>query len=175
VLKSSDGGKSWKQFGRVAPPGKIGAAEPTICELNDGHVLMALRTNDGYLWTARSEDRGETWSQPQKSDMVAATASHNLFRLADGRIALTHGACSPPQRSHLTIRVSSDEGKTWGEPLLLASLPPVKEGDATWGRAVTYPSVAQREDGDLLVVWTWIEMSPESQWGAIQSARVRVR
>lgn len=175
VIKSSDDGKTWKQFGHVAPPGKIGAAEPTICELREsGHVLMALRTNDGYLWTARSSDGGETWSEAVKSDVVAATASHNLFRLSDGRIALTHGDCSPPQRSRLTIRLSNDDGKRWGEPLLLASLEPVKESDATWSRELTYPSVAQRDDGDLLVVWTWIEMSADSQWGAIQAARVRV-
>jgi Neuraminidase (sialidase) len=174
VIKSTDGGKTWKQFGHVAPPGKIGAAEPTICELRErGRVLMALRTNDGYLWTARSSDAGETWSEPVKSDMVAATASHNLFRLSDGRIALTHGDCSPPQRSRLTVRISNDDGTTWDEPLLLASLQPVKEGDATWGRELTYPSVAQRNDEDLLVIWTWIEMSPDSQWGAIEAARVR--
>jgi Neuraminidase (sialidase) len=126
------------------------------------------------LWTARSRDKGETWSEPQRAELAANTSSHNLFRLADGRIALTHGPCAPSKRTELTMRLSDDDGATWGEPLLLANVDPVKAGEATWDREVTYPSVAQLKDGTLVVVWTWIESSQDAQWGAIQSARVRV-
>jgi predicted neuraminidase len=174
VLKSTDRGTSWRHYEKVATPGKVGAGEPTIVELRSGDVLMAVRTTDGHLWTARSRDKGETWSEPQRSAMAANTSSHNLFRLADGRIALTHGPCEPSKRTLLTLRVSADDGATWGEPLALAEVEPATAGESTWDREVTYPSVAQQKDGTLVVVWTWIQSSQESQWGVIQSARVRV-
>jgi predicted neuraminidase len=174
VLKSADHGATWKYYEKVATPGKVGAGEPTIAELRNGDVLMAVRTTDGFLWTARSHDKGETWSQPQRSELAANTSSHNLFRLADGRIVLTHGPCAPSKRTELTLRISDDDAATWGEPLTLAQVEPVKDGEATWDRQVTYPSVAQLKDGTLVVVWTWIESSPDSQIGVIQSARVRV-
>jgi Neuraminidase (sialidase) len=174
VLKSADRGKTWKHYEKVATPGKVGAGEPTIVELRNGDVLMAVRTTDGHFWTARSRDKGDTWSEPQRSELKANTSSHNLFRLADGRIALTHGPCPPSKRTQLTLRISDDDGATWGDPLVLAEVEDVKPGEPTWDREVTYPSVAQLKDGTLVVVWAWIESSTDSQWGVIQSARVRV-
>jgi alpha-L-rhamnosidase len=174
VLKSADRGKSWTHHEKVATPGKVGAGEPTIAELRNGDVLMAVRTTDGYLWTARSRDKGDTWSAPQRTELPANTSSHNLLRLADGRIALTHGPCAPSKRTQLTLRISDDDAATWGEPVVLAEVEPAKAGEATWDREVTYPSVAQLADGTLVIVWAWIESSQESQWGVIQSARVRV-
>src|SRR5262249_11938827 len=113
VLRSSDGGASWQVVGRLNTP--AGADEPTIAETGGGGVLMLLRTKDGFLWRSRSRDRGQTWSAPEKTEMVAAAASHNLFRTRDGRLVLTHDACRPPLRTPLTVRVSRDGGETWGE------------------------------------------------------------
>jgi Neuraminidase (sialidase) len=174
VLKSTDRGKTWKLSGHVAPPGKVGAAEPTIAELSGGRVLMAVRSNDGFLWMSTSSDRGETWSEPHKTDLIASASSHNLFRLADGRIALTRDECPPAKRTLLTMRISGDEGATWGDPLTLAELKDPPDQKDLWSQEVCYPSVAQLPDGTLVVVWAWIEMSPDSQRGVIESARVSV-
>jgi sialidase-1 len=173
VLKSSDGGKSWKRFGDVGTPEKIGAAEPTIAELSDGRVLMAVRTSDGFLWTAIGTERGEKWGEARKTEIVAAGSSSNLLRLADGRILLTHSASPPPLRSPLTVRVSND-GEAWGPPLKVDEVPAPEEGGAVWGRSVTYPSACQLEDGTVVIVWAKIEAAPDSQWGIIESARLRV-
>ncbi|HWP41524.1 MAG TPA: sialidase family protein, partial [Tepidisphaeraceae bacterium] len=174
VLRSDDGGKTWKRFGKIETPEKIGAAEPTIAELSNGRVLMALRTRDGFLWTTRSNDRGETWEPPRKTDLVAAAASHNLLRLSDGRVVLTHCASAPPLRSPLTMRVSTDEGQTWGPPLVLDEVAEPSPGDEVWSWQVTYPSATQLRDGTILVVWTRIELAPDRQFGIIESAKVRV-
>jgi predicted neuraminidase len=174
VLKSVDNGQTWKIFGKVATTDKIGAGEPTIAELTGGKVLMALRSKDGFLWTSVSPDRGETWSKPRNTGMMAAAASHNLFRMADGRIVLTHDECPASQRSLLTMRVSSDDGATWGAPLALAETKKPEVGEDIWDREVTYPSVTQLPDGTLVVLWAWIEMSPSAQRGVIRSARVSV-
>ena len=172
VLRSADGGRTWQVFGRISTA--AGADEPTVAELGSGAILMYLRTTDGVLWGSRSNDRGENWSAPEKTGMVAAAASHNLFRLRDGRLALTHDECRPPLRTPLTLRLSSDDGAAWGEPLVLAEVPVPKEGDAIWGRQATYPSVAELPDGALLVVWAEIVLSDDEQYGDIRAARVEV-
>ncbi len=97
------------------------------------------------------------------------------FHLADGRIVLTHDECPASQRTRLTMRVSADDGETWGAPLILAQTSESRPQDEVWDREVTYPSVTQLADGTLVVVWTSIELSPDVQRGVIESARVSVR
>jgi alpha-L-rhamnosidase len=135
---------------------------------------MLLRTRDGFLWRSRSRDRGQTWSAPERTEMVAAAASHNLFRTRDGRLVLTHDACRPPLRTPLTLRASSDGGETWGEPVVLAEVPVPQAGDDVWGRQATYPSVAELPDGALIVVWAEIVLSDTAQYGDIRAARVEL-
>lgn len=172
VLKSRDNGKTWTRHTGVSTP--AGQAEPTIAELKSGAVLMFLRTNDGHLWRTVSHDRGETWSAPEKTDMLAAAASHNLFRMEDGGLVLTHDESPPPFRSPLTVRVSEDDGESWSEPFNLAAVPRPQQGDAIWGRQVTYPSVTQLHEGAMVMVWARIVLGDDEQWGDIQSARVRI-
>jgi len=172
VLKSIGQGSSWKRCGDIATP--AGADEPTIAELGSGSVLMFLRTNDGFIWKSMSRDKGETWSAAEKTTVVAGQASHNLLRLRNGRIVLTHDACKPPLRSPLTLRLSSDDVATWGEPVTLAEVVVPEKNEAIWGRQVTYPSVVELADGILVVVWSEIVLGNRVQYGNIRSARVRV-
>lgn len=173
IVRSDDGGETWTRYGNVEPPGKIGANEPTVTELPSGDLLMVVRSRDGFLWESRSEDRGTNWSEPTKTEMIASASSHNLFTASRGQVALTHNPCAPSQRTPLTIRLSDDEGRTWGEPLELARTQPPQPDEDVFGRSVCYPSVTELADESLVVVWTQIEMSPTQQSGIIQSARVR--
>jgi len=172
VLKSTDQGKSWKRCGDITTPAR--ADEPTIAELSTGSVLMFLRTSDGFIWKSTSRDKGETWTAAEKTTIVAAQASHNLLRLRDGRIVLTHDACKPPLRTPLTLRLSSDDAASWGEPLTLAEVAVPGKGEEIWGRQVTYPSVVELADGILVVVWSDIVLGNRVQYGDIRLARVRV-
>jgi len=175
ALRSADGGKSWKKTGEVALPKKIGAGEPTIAQLPSGNLLMVLRTRDGSLWSTRSDDRGTTWSQPAKTEMTAAASSHNLISTESGLVVLTHNPSQPPQRTPLTMRVSNDEGATWGEPLVLAKVTPTVKGEAVFARSVCYPSVTQLQDDIVVAVWTQIEMDATRQSGIIHAARLQLR
>jgi predicted neuraminidase len=170
VYRSTDDGKTWSLGGGVSSPG--GADEATIAEVSDGRVLMVLRTTDGVLWESYSSDKGATWSAPVKAGLPAADTSSNLLGLADGRIALTHNPSSDPRkRTPLTIRISANDGKTWGDPLIVAkALPEPKSHE----HQVTYPSVTQLADSTLVVVWTEIVANDTQQYGDIWSARVRV-
>lgn len=172
VLKSSDGGKTWRRFGEIKT--STVAVEPSIAELPSGDLMMVLRTRDGFLWQTFSRDKGETWTEAEKTDIVAAASSHNLLRLRDGRIVLTHNESKPPLRTPLTLRVSSDGGKTWGTPVKIAEITVPGKDDPFWGRQVSYPSATQLEDGTVVVVWGEIHLSDAQQYGDIYAARVRV-
>ena len=173
VLKSTDAGMTWKRYGAIST--QAGAGEPSIAELRSGAIMMVLRTTDGFLWKTSSTDKGETWSSPIRTKIAAATTSHNLFRLSDGRLLLTLNESSPSVRTPLTMRISDDDGESWGESAKLAEIALPAEGEKVWAREVCYPSVAQLKDGSLVVVWAKLVLSDAEQFGDIESARVQVR
>jgi len=169
VLKSTDHGKTWTAYGEIVGP--AGNFEPTIVELNTGSILMYLRTNDGYIWKSISDDEGETWSEPKKTDIVANNSSHNLYRLRDGRITLTYNPCEPARRTPLVMRLSEDDAETWSKPLILDEI-----DDRDVGRyAVTYPSVTEDETGKIVVVWASYRRTKTEHWGDIKMARIEVK
>jgi hypothetical protein len=171
VLKSVDQGRTWRKFADVVTP--LGqAGEPSIVELKSGRLMMIIRTLDGFLWRAFSSDKGETWTEPERTAMVAGNVSQNLFRMRDGRILLTGNAIPPPIRPPLTMRISSDDGTTWSEPLVIAEhTGPTDPG--VLSRQVSYPSVAELHDGTLVVVWHRILLAKSERWGDIECATVR--
>ncbi|MCC6681271.1 MAG: exo-alpha-sialidase [Phycisphaeraceae bacterium] len=179
ALLSEDGGKTWHISQEVAMPDKQDAAEPSAAQLSDGSLLMALRTRDGKLWFTRSHDSGNTWETPIATDISATSGSHSLFRHSSGKLVLVHNPGPVPLRTELTLRVSLDDGGTWSQPVLLASVEAPEEmpaaadaPDVVWSRQVSYPSVCELPDGKLVVVWGLIEMSSASQSGIIHAARV---
>ncbi len=171
VLKSIDDGRTWKRHGKVANPDGHGG-EPTIAELKSGKLMMLLRTKDGELWRSFSADKGETWTTPDKTGLPATVSSHNLFRTRDGTLVLTHNPSKPTVRTPLTMRVSGDDGVTWGSPTVIAEIEfPVV--DLSW--QVCYPSVAELPDRSLVVVWVRRRHTPDELYGDIYAARVALR
>jgi sialidase-1 len=174
VLLSFDDGQTWTRGPEIVTPGNVGSAEPSVAELPDGELLMALRTTDGNLWLVRSNDRGRTWNAPEKQNLPAATSSANLICTSSGKLVLTHNPTKPPLRTELTMRVSENGGRSWSAPLAVAEVAPKTGSESVWSRQVCYPSVCELSDGTLLIVWARIEMGAENQSGAIDSARVRL-
>lgn len=173
VLRSTDEGVSWVKSGVVSSEELKGVNEPAIAELDDGSVLMSLRSRDGNLWVARSTDDGASWSAPTNTGLEAAAASSSLFRTTKGRVFLTYDASKPPQRSPLVMRELDQKTMKWGEPLQIVSIAWPEEGDPFWSKQVCYPSVTELPDGTLVVVWTEIGLAVESQYGNIYSVRVK--
>lgn len=174
VLKSNDSGETWHLAGRL----KCGAGveEPTVAELLSGELLIALRTLGGHLWTAMSGDKGESWREAVEHDIEAACASHNLFRISDGRVILVHDE-DPSHRTPLTIRITED-GSSWSDPVVLAECTVPDPDSPVWDRWVTYPSTTDVDDGTLVIVWTDITEAyyddHAEQSGIIRSSRVRI-
>ena len=117
---SDDGGKTWRNGkGHVDAP-KRGAMEPEVVELNDGRVLMIVRTQLGYIGKSYSSDGGETWSTLETLGVRAPEAPSTLRRIpSTGDLVLifnntfTTGAGHGGKRTPLTAAISSDEGMTW--------------------------------------------------------------
>ena len=123
VIKSSDGGKTWKKcegpsipFGGENQPRWVWS-EPTIVELEPNHVAMLLRIDtSGKLWESHSYDGGETWSEIVATEIPNPTNKPKLIALPDGAVALIHTP-NPTHgfdyRNPLEIWYSYDGLKTW--------------------------------------------------------------
>jgi len=110
---SDDHGKSWKR-GDLSG---VGMNECEAVELADGSVLLSMRNYHGKNQRAfaRSSDGGQTWSKPQHHEEVycpTCQSSIQRYSIEPKNVTLYSGP-GGPGRSHMTIRASYDEGKTW--------------------------------------------------------------
>lgn len=138
VALSTDEGKTWKLHGAVKAP--HWALENMIVELKDGRLWMLIRTG-GHLWESFSSDKGLTWSEGEQSQIESPGSRFFIRRLASGNLLLVNHHRFKG-RSHLTARLSTDEGKTWNEGLLLDER-----------KNVSYPDGVQERDGLIAVVY----------------------
>lgn len=127
---SDDAGQHWQQGSGDVDLPKRGAMEPEVIELADGTVLMIVRSQLGRIYTARSSDGGDTWSQPEPWGPPAPEAPSTLRRIpSTGDLVLVWNDHVDPQHHHsgqrtpLSIAVSQDEGETWSQPRNLEDNP----------------------------------------------------
>jgi len=141
LLLSRDGGRSW---GEAMPIGTGDHNETALLRLREGRMLAACRTQaDGHLDLFLSEDEGATWQYKGMVALAGQIPSH-LCRLADGRVLLVFGIRNEGLHG-VGARLSSDEGETWGRPLLLAEF----GGAPDCG----YPASVQLEDGTIVTAY----------------------
>ena len=117
---SDDNGSTWRSGkGEVDAP-KRGAMEPEVFELNDGRILMLIRTQLGYVGKSYSDDGGETWSEMTSLGVKGPEAPATLRRIpSTGDLVLiwnntyVEGEGHGGKRTPLTAAISSDEGESW--------------------------------------------------------------
>jgi predicted neuraminidase len=149
VLLSRDGGKTWKAGGDVAVDQPQGADEPALVALRNGDIFMIVRTGGPRPYEVRSRDRGRTWTEPRPSRFDGHDTPSALLRLQDGAI-LRVWDNSPRTRHPLVASISTDECQTWSRPRTIAEPEP---GKAPSVRTTCYPSIAQANEGTILIVW----------------------
>ena len=131
---SDDNGKTWRRgksmLDIVAPDGKKHAAqEPGVVECRDGSILLWIRTSAGSQFMCRSTDRGETFSPPQPSWLLAPVSPASIKRLPTGDLLAvwndhelkldknamkqTDRGWATGRRTPLSAALSSDDGVTW--------------------------------------------------------------
>lgn len=110
---SDDDGETWRDSQRVKP--SDGCWEPACVELNDGRVLMLMRTGMGGQYQSFSDDGGETWSAPEPTALTGSAAPVAISRVpSTGHLlAIWNHNPGAERRNPLTAAISKDEAKTW--------------------------------------------------------------
>jgi sialidase-1 len=114
AVVSDDHGKTWKRH-QVVPD--VSGDECQLVELGDGRWLFDIRQQrGGHRWRSSSNDKGETWSKPRPGENVSpvACAIERYTSADDDLNRLVWTGPKGPQRSNLVVRVSYDEGATFG-------------------------------------------------------------
>ncbi|MFN0169493.1 MAG: exo-alpha-sialidase [Bryobacteraceae bacterium] len=111
---SDDHGKTWKR-GKSLDNDLSDECE--VVETTDGKVYMNARSRQDKKarMFARSDDGGVTWSKLEVDpNLPEPSCQAGLARYSTGkdRILLTHPS-NTTSRTHLTARLSYDEGRTW--------------------------------------------------------------
>ncbi len=168
VAESTDDGKTWKWLSEIAArPGDNSAEYHELhgVQAADGRVIVQIRNhnkaNAGETLQCESGDGGRTWSVP-RSIGVWGLPSH-LLRLRSGHLLMTCGYRRAPFGNQ--ARVSTDNGKTWSEPLTVSA-------DGANGD-LGYPSTVELTDGSLLTVW--YEQMKTSPKAVLRQARWKLR
>jgi hypothetical protein len=133
---SLDGGKSWMLTSIIGDRHN----ETDIFPLGGASWLAAARIDAIELF--RSDDDGKSWQKPTRVTGRSEINGH-LARLKDGRLLLSYGV-RVAGRQGVCAKLSSDEGKTWGEPLRLAH---------SFTNDCGYPSSVQLADGSIVTAY----------------------
>jgi sialidase-1 len=148
MMFSDDGGKSWQ----ISEPILIGGSECQVIERGDGSLLLDTRMEGdfkGFRGMATSTDGGTTWTAiVQNKQLPCPISQASLLRYDDQRLLFSNPF--PPERqggkpSHarvrLTVRTSTDDGKSWSVAKR------VHEGPSS------YSSLARLPDGTILCLY----------------------
>jgi hypothetical protein len=164
--RTTDGGKTWEFVAWIGPAPERGfAIMPSSMRLANGDLLVAVRACDEQTGVSaiiayRSIDEGRTWQRATDPvpDLAPGSNPPALVRLRDGRLCVTYGVRHPPFR--ICARLSRDEGRTWGEEIVLRD--DGANGDLGYTRTV------QRDDGSVVTVYYFNDAAsgPERYIGA---------
>src|SRR5262249_43923784 len=116
-----------------------------LVELQNGHLLMILRTATSHHYESRSRDGGLTWDPPRPSLLAGHNTPSALWRLDQNpREIIAIWNNSPLNRYPLSVAISSDGGRNWSKPRDVA---------ISDGPQVSYPGITQAKDGTIVAVW----------------------
>lgn len=110
LFRSEDHGRSWSLLEVPLIPGD----ESKIIELADGTWMVNSRVNGaGHRYVHLSADEGKTWVTHAEAGLADPGCNASLIR--EGNLLFFSNPNCTDQRRNLTLRISTDQGKTWGE------------------------------------------------------------
>ena len=186
AIRSSDGGVTWG-MPTVIVNSEVDDRNPAVGQAPDGTVVLAYHAQGSYdedgSWARQlrrvqmrvtwSHDGGVTWEEPQPlnyAPMEKHSAYGHIVNLPDGAMLLPIYGGNIEETggtgNHAYILRSHDNGRTWGEPSLIAAgynetaLLPLPNGDllaaTRSGDQRALLAVCRSFDGG----WTWDEPAP---------------
>jgi len=150
LLISRDHGKTWT----VSRAASFGNTECQAVQLSDGSIMLNCRTESPtkFRTLAVTRDLGKTWTphSTNREGLIEPNCNGSLYRFdyrEDGKVRsvlLFANPHSQQGRTHHSIQVSFDEGKTWPKDhrLLLDE-----------GRGAGYPSLSRVDDKHVGIVY----------------------
>ncbi len=148
MLLSDDDGETWHTSHSIISCGGI---QPSVVERKDGSLVAFMRNNGPApkrILQTISNDRGESWSKPELTDLPNPGAGIEAIRLQSGLWAMIYNDLED-SRHRLAITVSRDEGESWAGIKYLQN----DDGKEVKG-SYHYPSIIQAKSGDI-----WISYS----------------
>jgi len=112
-----------------------------VAQLNDGRLMMMIRTHWGRFWEAFSEDDGLSWRTIRPSQIDSTSAPGYLLKLKSGRLAFVSNG--KENRQELLLRFSADDAQSWTGPIVIARQS---------GGQLSYPYCFERRPGKLWVI-----------------------
>ena len=162
IYASDDDGLTWYRIAEdmtipVSGGCTSGVNEPGLLQLTDGRLWCYIRTNAGRQYETFSEDDGKTWGPLLPSWFTSPCSPLSTKRLHDGSILAVwnpiptyNGRSEHPggvwtgARTPLVYAFSTDEGKSWSEPIAI-------ETDENSGYC--YVAIHEVTDGGILLAY----------------------
>lgn len=160
---SDDEGETWRD---VEMPRSMGKVHANLIEMDGGRVVALMRSRSAdYIYRSVSEDWGESWSIPEKTELPNNNSSISAIRLQSGAIAMVFNPVGyghdtsitlwPDQRCPVEVAISEDEGISWNYRRI------VEHGEGYCGRyndinnlRYEYPVMMQARDGEIYVAYS---------------------
>ena len=141
IMVSADHGKTWT----LGAPAHSRGNECQAARLSDGSIMLNIRNGTvKYRAVYVTKDLGRTWTahSTHANTLIEPPANGSLFAFRN--LLLFANAHSQTARTHHTLQVSTDEGKTWPEKMHLL---------LDEGRGRGYPSITQIDRDHIGIVY----------------------
>jgi sialidase-1 len=149
VMVSRDHGRSWQ----VGKPGYSGGNECQAAELSDGSIMLNIRNDhERYRAVVVTKDLGQSWQDhpTSRTALIEPNCNGSLLRFVrrndqgDRSLLLFANPRSQQGRTHHTVQVSFDDGRTW---------PDSHHWLLDEGRGAGYPSMTQIDNDHVGIVY----------------------
>ena len=137
---SADKGKTWEVV--IGPEKELLASfdEMMVVEGLDKswHFFTRVSARNGIFYS-HSCDRGESWTPLSKLDIPTAETRVFVSRLSSGNVILVHSGVN---RNQMLARISTDDCKSWSEPLVIDER-----------NSVSYPDGMEDDEGNIYIIY----------------------
>ena len=170
-LYSDDEGETWQESRIKMDAASRGAEEPAVIERRDGSLLAILRTSLGKLYRAWSTDAGETWSEPEATELDSPAVATCMKRMPGGDLLLIWNDTPPysmrdpyselqhKPRNPLRSTISKDDGETWENRRTI---------EDRYGYGNAYPSVTFVGDEALVAYYSTVKSGMGNMNGEVR-------